>query len=400
LCRNTLKQKENQAVAHTNTVFRQLLQLVNRHEFKSLERKPEFELGRKPRKLTRWAQFAAMMFAQLSARSSLRDISDQMKAHASHLYHLGVRTVCRSTLADANQSRQAEFFETLFERQYERCRAVAPKNRFEFKNKLYSFDSTVIDLCLKAFPWAKFRSTKGGIKLHTLLDHDGYIPSFVQVTDAKVSDTAATAKLLGLPACSMVVMDRGYLDFSLFRDLAQNGIFFVTRLKKGIRYKVTERREVEKAKGLTSDQTIILTGPKAVDCPIPLRRVGYKDPETGCSYFFLTNAFHLDAKTVADLYKERWQVELFFKWIKQNLKIKTFFGTGRNAVLTQIWIALIALLLLAYCKFVSKLGIPLSKILKRLQLTLFSRRNLWELLDVSISEHNGQGPVQLSFNFS
>ena len=387
-------------MAHTNTLFRQILQLVGRHEFNILERRPEFKPRRKARKLTRWTQFAAMMFAQLSGRSSLRDIADQMQDHASHLYHLGAGAVCRSTLADANGSRPAGFFAALFDRLYATCQTVAPENRFHFKNKLYSFDSTVIDVCLAAFPWAKFRSTKGGVKLHTLLDHDGYIPAFVQVTEAIVGDVAASARLLTLPALSMVLMDRGYVDFSLFGQLCQNGIFFVTRMKKGIRYRVTNRGPVDKAKGLTCDQTIILTGVKSRDCPVPLRRVGYRDPETGHHYFFLTNAFHLDAKTIADLYRERWQVELFFKWIKQNLKIKTFFGTGRHAVLTQIWIALITLLLLAYYKFKAKLGHPLSQILRRLQLTLFDRRNLWELFSVSIGIQPAVAPRQLSLNFN
>jgi putative transposase len=233
---------------------------------------------------------------------------------------------------------------------------------------------------LSLFPWAKFRATKGGIKLHTLLDHDGYIPAFVQITAAKVGDLTV-AKLMNLAAFSIVVMDRAYVDFAWFQKLNEKKIFFVTRMKRKIKYHVLERGTVNGAKGLTSDQTIRLTGARAKGCPVPLRRVGYLDEQTGQHYVFLTNIFHLSARTIADIYRERWQVELFFKWIKQNLKIKSFLGTSKNAVMTQIWVALIALLLLAYYKFRAKLGHSLSQILKLLQLNLFSRSDLWHLFD-------------------
>jgi putative transposase len=275
---------------------------------------------------------------------------------------LGVRTVKRSTLSDANQDRPAEFFESVFHHLYAKCSAVAPKKRFRFKCKLYSFDSTVVDLCLSLFPWARFRKNKGGIKLHTLLDHDGHIPAFVQVSDAKTPDLVA-ARLLRLPPGSITVFDRAYIDFAWFGRLDQNDQFFVTRMKRNISYKVIERREVDRSKRITSDQLILLTGAKAKECPILLRRIGYRDPETGKHYVFLTNIRHLVAKTICDIYHGRWQIELFFKWIKQNLKIKTFFGTSRNAVLTQVWIALIAVLLLAFYKFKAKLGQTLTQVL-------------------------------------
>ena len=279
----------------------------------------------------------------------------------------------RSTLSDANQDRPAEFFEALFQHLYAKCGAVAPKKRFRFKCKLYSFDSTVVDLCLSLFPWARFRKNKGGIKLHTLLDHDGHIPAFVQVTDAKTPDVAV-ARLLNLPSGSITVFDRAYIDFAWFGSLDEKDQFFVTRMKQGIRYKVAERHEVNYSKGLTSDQVIRLTGAKAKECPIPLRRIGYRDPETGKHYVFLTNIHHLVAKTICDIYHDRWQIELFFKWIKQNLKIKTFFGTSRNAVLTQIWIALVTILILAFYKFKAKLGQSLTQILKLLQLNSIQQK--------------------------
>jgi Domain of unknown function (DUF4372)/Transposase DDE domain len=385
-------------MAHSSTIFSQLLQLVSRHDFIRLE-KEAFKYGHKPRSLTRWGQFVAMMFAHLSGRSSLRDIASQLGAQANRLYHLGVRTVKRSTLSDANQGRPAEFFESVFHHLYAKCSAIAPKKRFRFKCKLYSFDSTVVDLCLSLFPWARFRKNKGGIKLHTLLDHDGHIPAFVQVTDAKTPDLIV-ARLLKLPSGSITVMDRAYIDFTWFGTLDKNDQFFVTRMKRDIRYKVVERHEVDHSKGLTSDQVILLAGAKAKDCPIPLRRIGYRDPETGKHYVFLTNIRHLVAKTICDIYHDRWQIELFFKWIKQNLKIKTFFGTSRNAVLTQVWIALITLLILAFYKFKSKLGQSLTQILKMLQLTLFSRRSLWELFNPFSIVQSVKAGRQLSFNFN
>ncbi len=385
-------------MAHSSTIFSQLLQLVSRHDFNRIEEEG-FKPGRKPRTLTRWTQFVAMMFAHLSGSSSLRDIASQLGAQARRLYHLGVRAVKRSTLADANQDRPAELFESIFHHLYTKCSAVAPKKRFRFKCKLYSFDSTVVDLCLSLFPWARFRKNKGGIKLHTLLDHDGHIPAFVQVTDAKTPDLVV-ARLLQLPSGSITVFDRAYVDFAWFGTLDENDQFFVTRMKRGIRYKVVERREVDHAKGLTSDQIIFLTGTKAKECAIPLRRIGYRDPKTGKHYAFLTNIRHLVAKTICDIYYDRWQIELFFKWIKQNLKIKTFFGTSRNAVLTQVWIALITLLMLAFFKFKAKLGHSLTQILKLLQLNLFRRRELWELFNPLSDVQNQRHGAQLCLNYS
>ena len=384
-------------MAHSSTIFSQLLQLVSRHDFMRLK-KEGFKFGHKPRCLTRWGQFVAMMFAHLSGRTSLRDIASQLGAQACRLYPLGVRTVKRSTLSDAKQGRPAEFFESVFHHLYAKCSAAAPKKRFRFKCKLYSFDSTVVDLCLSLFPWARFRKNKGGIKLHTLLDHDGHIPAFVQVTDAKTPDLII-AKLLKLSSGSITVIDRAYIDFAWFGTLDKNDRFFVTRMKRGLRYKVVECHEVDHSKGLTSDQVILLAGAKAKECPIPLRRIGYRDPETAKHYVFLTNIRHPVAKTICDIYRERWQIELFFKWIKQNLKIKTFFGTSRNAVLTQVWIALITVLLLAFYKFKAKLAQSLTQILKSLQLTLFSRRSLWELFNPFSIVQSAKVGTQLPLNF-
>jgi putative transposase len=340
-----------------------------------------------------------MLFAQITGRASLRDVADSLQTQASRLYHLGIDIVKKSTLADANKNRTADFFQVFFEKTYQRCAAVAPgKKKFRFKNKLYSLDASTIDLCLSVFPWAKFRSTKGGIKLHALLDHDGYIPGFASITDAKTSDLAV-ARTLNLPPGSIVAADRAYIDFAWLFILDKKKNFLVTRLKKNIKFKVIKRRPVIKAKGVTSDQTIMLTGPKAEDCPIPLRRIGYRDPETGKHYVFLTNNFGLAAKTIADIYKSRWEVELFFKWIKQNLKIKTFLGTSKNAVMTQVWVALITMLVLAYIKFLAKLGQSITQIQRLLQLNLFKRQNLWELFDPPSVKHENASRQKLLFDF-
>ena len=386
-------------MAHNNTVLFQMLKLIDRHDFQDLEN-GRFRPQRQYRKLSRWGQFTAMLFAQITGRASLRDVAASLQSKACKLYHLGIATVKKSTLADANKKRPSDFFQAFFDKTYQRCAAVAPgKKGFRFKNKLYSLDSSTIDLCLSVFPWAKFRSTKGGIKLHALLDHDGYIPSFACITDAKTSDLAI-ARTLNLPPGSVVVADRAYIDFSWLFNFNKKKNFLVTRLKKNIKFKVIERRPVIKGKGVTSDQIIMLTGPKAGDCPMPLRRVGYRDLETGKHYVFLTNNLKLAAKTIADIYKSRWQVELFFKWIKQNLKIKTFLGTSRNAVMTQIWIALITILILAYMKFLAKLAQSITQIQRLLQLNLFERQNLWELFDPPSTKHKMANRQNLLFDFS
>lgn len=309
-------------MAHSNTVLAQLLKLIDRHDFQSLHDGP-YRPQRKYRALSQWGQFTVMAFAQLTGRVSLRDICDTLQTQAGRLYHLGVRQVKKSTLADANNKRPAEFYQALFAKIYQRCAAIAPgKKKFRFKNKLYSLDASTIDLCLSVFPWAKFRSTKSGVKLHALLDHDGYIPRFACITDAKTSDLAV-ARTLTLPSGSIIAADRAYIDFAWLYQLHKRKNFLVTRLKRNIKYTVVKRHPVLKSKGITSDQTIVLTGTKAGECPIPLRRVGYRDPDTGKHYVFLTNNFHLAAKTIADIYKSRWEVGVSSKGhITQSVKVR------------------------------------------------------------------------------
>ena len=365
-------------MAHNNTVLAQFLKLVPRHEFEADARR--HHKGRKLRKMTRWGQFVAMVMGQLSGRYSLRDIVANMEAQSHKHYHLGVRRVSRSSLARVNETQPYTLYEQLFGRLLSRCRGSAPGHRFRFRNKLYSWDASTVDLCLSIYPWAKFKQTKGAVKLHVGIDHDGHLPSFVCITDGKTSDIEV-ARSLQLPGGSIVAADRGYVDWSWFHRLNEQGIFLVTRMKKGMKYVVRERRAVKGKHGVTSDQEIELTSREGrKKYPHRLRRVGFRDKETGKHYVYMTNNFALSAKTIAEIYKSRWQIELFFKWIKQHLKVKSFVGTSRNAVMTQLWIAMCVYLLLSYIKFVNRLSWSLNEILRVLQLNLFDRRSMLKLL--------------------
>ena len=365
-------------MAHHSTVFSQLLKLIPRHEFEVLAN--QHHSGRSFRTASRWSQFVTMAMAQLSGRNSLRDIVENISAQAHRLYHLGSAKLSRSNLSRINEDKPYALYEALFGKLLSRCQGMVPGHDFRFDNPLYSLDASTIDLCLSAFPWADFRTTKGAIKLHVGLNHAGYLPEFVTVTEGKTSDIEV-GRTLEFPKGSMVAIDRGYNDYAWYNQLTEKGIFFVTRLKSNAKTRVVSRRPVLSSKGLTSDQTIEFTGVQtAKKCPVQLRRIGYRDPETGKHYIFLTNNFKLAAKTIADIYKARWQVELFFKWIKQNLKIKSFIGTSKNAVMTQIWIALCVYLLLAFLKFQSKLKKTMQQILRLLQLNLFEKRDLMALL--------------------
>lgn len=378
-------------MAHSSTVLAQMLKLLPRHEFDALAR--EHHEGRKSRKISRWGQFVAMASAQLTGRASLRDLLGNLAAQSSKLYHLGLGLISRSSLARTNEKQPWTLYEALFFKLLSRCQRHAPGHGFRFKNKLFSLDASTIDVCLSMFPWARFRQAKGAIKLHVGLDHAGMLPTFVSITDGKTHDVTA-GRALALPSGSIVAFDRGYTDYAWYNQLNDRGISFVTRQKRNARYRVIERRKIKAGQNLTCDQTIELTSAKGKTCPIPLRRVGYRDPETGKKYVFLTNNFKLAAATIAAIYKSRWQIELFFKWIKQNLKIKTFLGTSKNAVMTQIWIAMCVYLLLAYLKFVSRSGRSLQQILRLLQLNLFERRSLLELIDDSPPEPEPPGPQQ------
>jgi len=373
-----VKQKGNQALSHHNTVFSQLLKLIPRHEFETLAK--QHHTGRSFRTASRWSQFVTMAMAQLAGRNSLRDIVENISAQAHRLYHLGSVKLSRSNLSRINDGKPYALYEALFGKLLSRCQGVVPGHGFRFSHPLYSLDASTIDLCLSVFPWADFRTTKGAIKLHVGLNHAGYLPEFVTVTEGKKHDVTV-GRTLEFPKGSIVAVDKGYNDYAWYKQLTDKGIYFVTRLKTNAKYRTVCRRSVLKSKGLTCDQTIEFTGVQtAKKCPVQLRRIGYRDAETGKRYVFLTNNFKLSAKTIADIYKARWQVELFFKWIKQNLKIKSFVGTSKNSVMTQIWIALCVYLLLAFLKFQSKLKKSTQQILRLLQLNLFEKRDLMALL--------------------
>lgn len=365
-------------MAHCNTILSQILKLVSRHEFEALAN--EHHTGRSFRKASRWTQFVCLTMAQLSGRVSLRDIIDNLSAQSHRLYHLGSTIPSRSNLSRINESKPYTLYEALFGKLLTRCQHVTSGHDFRFDNPLYSLDASTIDLCLSVFPWADFRTTKGAIKLHVGLNHDGYLPEFVTITEGKDHDVTV-GRTLNFPKGSIVAVDKGYNDYAWYKQLTDKGIFFVTRLKNNAKTRVVSRRSVLKSKGITCDQTIEFTGITASkNCPVQLRRIGYRDALTGKKYIFLTNNFKLAAKTIADIYKSRWQVELFFKWIKQNLKIKSFIGTSKNAVLTQIWIAMCVYLMLALIKFQSGLEKSMQQILRLLQLNLFEKRDLMALL--------------------
>lgn len=361
-------------MAHHCTVLSQLLRLIPRHEFESAARR--HHRGRKLRAIRRWDQFVALVVTQLTGRSSLRDVVANLWAQVHKLYHVGAKPVSRTSLARVNQTQPAELFQEIFYKLLERTRKQAPRHAFRFKGRLISLDASFIAMTASVFPWAEYKSTKGALKLHVGLDHSGYLPAFVAVTDGLEPDSA-WAKSLNLPKASVVVFDRGYLDYEFFKQLSHKKIRFVTRFRRDLGYRTLERHEVDRASGLTSDHVIQMQGRSN----LILRRIGYRDPESGKQLFFLTNDLELPAETVAQIYRERWQIELFFKWIKQNLKIQTFLGTTRNAVLSQIWVALTVYLLLAYLKYSAALKASMSQILRLLQLNLFARRALWGLLD-------------------
>jgi hypothetical protein len=362
-------------------MFSQILQLFPRSDFQSLVKETKAE--RHARGFSCWNQFVSMMFCQLGRAHSLREICHGLLSCEGKLLHLGIaESPKRSSLAYANEHRPWELYHKLFFQLLERCHKDAPfKKKFRFKNKLVSLDSTVIDLCVSVFDWAKFRRTKGAIKLHLLLDHDGYLPCFGVITEGKVHDVKVAWSLSFEPG-TVVVDDRGYNDYGLFAKWTEEEVYFVTRMKDNALYTVVEQREVPHNRGVLKDQVIFLSGSGAWNkCPYALRRVEVWDEEKQQTLVFLTNHFGFGASTIGAIYKERWQIELFFKALKQNLKIKTFVGTSANAVKTQVWTALIAILILRYLQLKSKWSWSLSNLVALLRMNLFTYRDLWAWLD-------------------
>jgi len=363
-----------------SSIFSQLLQLFPRTEFQQAVKETRAE--RHARGFTCWGQFVSMLFCQLGRAHSLREIIGGLRSCEGKLKHLGIPAPNRSTLAYANGHRPWELYQKVFLQLLERCRMqVGERKKFRFKNKLVSLDSTTIDLCLSIFDWARFRRTKGAIKLHLLLDHDGYLPEFAWITEGKIADVKIAQQLHFAPG-TIVVDDRGYTDYALWGRWCSQQVYFVTRMKDNALVEVVGEGEIPQNRHVLKDEMIELRGPHAIEkCPYPLRRIEVYDAETEEVLVFLTNHLKLGATTIAAIYKDRWQIEIFFKALKQNLKIKTFVGTSANAVKIQIWTALIAMLILRFLQLRSQFNWSLSNLVALLRMNLFTHRDLWAWLN-------------------
>ncbi len=387
------------------SLFSQLLQHISRTEFAALARQHRAERGSKG--FTCWTQCVAMLFCHLARADSLREICNGLACCLGKLNHLGIeKAPKKSTLAYANQHRPAGLYESLFWSLLARFRSRGqlgqPQQRsFRFKNRLLSLDSTTVSLCLALFPWANYRQTKGGVKVHVLLDHNDYMPSYAVITEAKRADVRIAQSLQMKPG-SIVAMDRAYNDFKLFHRWSGNGVFFVTRMKEGTLYETVEQRELPQNRPILADEIIRLTSPQAQkDCPGLLRRIEVWDPDKKREIVLLTNHLNFGATTISAIYRDRWQIELFFKALKQNLKVKTFIGTTENALRIQIWTALIALLLLRWLHHLSKARWSFSNLASMLRLNLFTYRDLKEWLDDPFrTPPETSPPEQFALNFT
>ena len=369
-------------------VFAQLMDHLPLHTFRRCVAKHP---GRYPTlTFSHLDQFLCMAFAQLTFRESLRDIETCLRAHSDKLYHMGIRGgIARSTLADANENRDWRIYQDFALCLIQTARKLYAQDNYgvELSNTVYALDSTTIDLCLSLFPWARFRKAKGAVKMHTLLDLRGSIPSFIYISDGKLHDVNILDQI-AFEAGSFYVMDRGYIDFARLHTLHQARAFFVVRAKSNLQFRRVYSRPVDKETGLRCDQTIQLTNPKSRrGYPEPLRRVKFYDAEHDKRLVFLTNHFDLPALTIAELYRSRWNVELFFKWIKQHLRIKAFFGTSENAVKTQIWIAITVYVLVAIIKKRHGSEASFYTILQILSLTLFEKMPIDQLLANTYNEY-------------
>jgi hypothetical protein len=379
------------------TVFSQVMDFLPQKKFrKCVER---YSGNYRVRSFTCYDQLLCMAFAQLTYRESLRDIECCLRAMREKLYHMGIRgKVSRSTLANANETRDWRIYSDFAQILINEARRLYVDDDFglELKETVYALDSSTIDLCLSVFPWARFRKTKGAVKMHTLLDLRGDIPTFIWITDGKVHDVNVLDHLIPEPG-AIYVMDRAYLDFRRLYQLHQSSAVFVTRSKTNTGLRRIYSHKSDKAAGVKSDQTVALTGFYAKkDYPEKLRRVKYYDENKGRSFVFLTNQFTLPAITITELYRYRWRVEIFFKWIKQHLRIKKFYGTSENAVKTQIWIAVSTYLLVAIMKKRLKIQLTLYTILQILSITLFEKIPIFQALtEQNYKNKKVAGPIQL-----
>ena len=371
-------------MTRVSSIFSQILQLIPRLEFDLAARRHNAE--RHARGFTCWGQFVAMLFCHLGNAKSLREICGGLAASEGKLRHLGLPGAPpRSTLAYANEHRPWQVYQTVFHQLLEKCQTLAvsrpdPKRRFRFKNKLMSLDATVIDLCASVFDWAQFRRAKGAVKLHLLLDHQGHLPAFAVVTEGKKHEIQVAREIDFTPGTTLVI-DRGYTDYQWFAKLTQRKVHFVTRLKENADYGVVERRALPHRRGVGRDEVIFFFKLAQAGVKCFFRRIEFYDEEQDRVLVFLTNHLAWSPATVAALYKQRWQIELFFKALKQNLRVKTFVGTSANALQIQIWTALIAMLLIRYLQLRATFGWSLSNLLALLRQQLFVYRDLWTWLN-------------------
>ena len=362
------------------SIFSQLLQFFPRTEFAQAVKQHKAE--RHARGFDCWTQFIAMLFCQLGRAQSLREICGGLAASEGKLKHLGVGNAPkRSTLAYANAHRPWQLFQTVFEQLLQKCEGLAQgqRKKFRFRNPLLSIDGSVIDLCLSAFDWASYQREKGAAKLHLVLDHQGYLPRFAVITEGKASDLALARQMEFAPG-TILVFDRGYQDYRWFARLTGSGVFFVTRLRCHARYRILRRLAVAAGSGVVWDRVVRL-GAQRYRMDIDLRLTKVKDPQTGKAIVIVSNHFRLAASTISAIYRDRWQIEVFFRALKQNLRVKTFVGTSANAVRVQIWTALIAMLVLKYLQMRSRFSWSLSNLVALLRQQLFVYRDLWTWID-------------------
>ncbi|MBR7727147.1 IS4 family transposase [Acinetobacter nosocomialis] len=365
-------------MSHQNTVFHQLLKPILRQDFERLAKL--HHSGQKLRSATRWDQFVAILMSQLSCRQSLRDIQSNLESQQEKLYHLGAKRIARSTLARLNEEQPASLYQQLFTQLLQRCENSKTAHKFRFKNPLYSLDASHIDLSLSLCEWAKVHESKASIKLSVGLNHSNTIPEFVALGDG-IENDMVQGRAFKFPAGSIIVFDKGYVDYQWFAQLTLQNVSFVTRLRPKTVYQVKSSRSVLATKGIIADECIELSSAHAKKRGAPelLRRIEFYDTDKKRTFEFLSNNFHLAASTIAAIYKDRWKIELFFKAIKQNLKLKSFLGRSRNAIQTQIWIALIAYLLVNFAKHMAQEGWSVQRLLRIIQVNLFERKLLRSL---------------------
>jgi hypothetical protein len=374
-------------MAYNTTIFGQMIHFISRLDFRSIVNTHNGD--HRIRTFSCWDQFVFLLFGQFSKRESLRETVMSINSIYGKLYHLGCKSVRRSTFSDANNKRPFQIYQDLFYKLLHQTQNMAPKHKLKLNRKLYILDTTTIDLCLTLFPWARFRKTKSAIRLHTLMQADGSLPVFLNITDGKVHESKA-AKLIPIPKGSYLAIDRGYHDFNQYNTYINNNIRFVTRLKTNAKYQVIKTKRTNANSSILSDEIIEFTGYYTHrKCPHHLRKIRYIDQERNKEIIFLTNDLENTAQIIADIYKARWDIELFFKTIKQNLKIKRFYGTTRNAVLTQIWIAMIAYLMISFFKFQHKTKLSIQQLFRIIQVNIFERKSLKDLVEYKVFEPPG-----------